>query len=103
MATRYTELDIIRLIREAQKGAEPDDGEKQGNFTTNTSVTPFVGRKKNVLGITPGFKLKHKTTGLTYTVKQINLDERDVIMTVESGDGKSLSVTSKDFKNYERL
>jgi len=103
MATKYTERDILRLLREAQSRDDGDDGEKQGNFTSDTNVSPLVGRKKNILGITPGFKLKHKTTGLTYTVSEVSLDEKDVIMSIESGNGKSLSITSQDFKNYERL
>ena len=102
MATRYTANDILRLIREAKKRSD-DDGEKKGNFTSNSEVSPFVGRKKNVLGITPGFKLKHKATGLIYTVRQVDLSEKDVIMSIESGDGESLNVTSRDFRNYERL
>jgi len=103
MATRYTAHDIQRLVKEAQSRDDDDDAEKQGNFTSDTDVTPFVGRKKNILGITPGFKLKHRNTGLIYTVRQIDLSEKDVIMSIESGDGASLNVTSKDFKNYERL
>lgn len=102
MATRFTAQDIINLIRESQSD-EPDDGEvTHGNFTTDTRVTPFVGKKKNILGISKGFKLRERETKLDYTVVEIELAGKDVIMTLESGTGAQLKITSKDFKNYER-
>ena len=101
MTKKYTSSDISRIIEKMRSG--DDDAEKQGNFTTDMSVEPFVGRKKDVVGITPGFKLKHRPTGLVYTVKTVNLAEKDLILTLTSGDGKDLDIASKEFKNYERL
>ena len=40
MATKYTAKDIIRIIKEAKASADNDDGEKQGNFTSDTTVDP---------------------------------------------------------------
>ena len=101
MTKKYTSSDISRIIERVKSG--DNDAEKQGNFTSDTAVTPFVGRKKDIVGITPGFKLKHRPTGLVYTVKTVNLAEKDLVLTLTSGDGRDLDVASKEFKNYERL
>ena len=101
MAKKYTSIDISRIIEKVK--SRDDDAEKQGNFTSDMAVTPFVGRKKDIVGITSGFKLKHRPTGLVYTVKTVNLAEKDLVLTLTSGDGKDLDISSKEFKNYERL
>ena len=62
-----------------------------------------MGRKKNIVGIVPGFKLKHRETGLSYTVKDISEAGRDIVVTAESGNGKVIYITSKNFKLYERM
>lgn len=103
MATKYTAKDIIRIIKEAKASADNDDGEKQGNFTSDTTVDPFVGKKRNIIGIVPGFKLKHRETGLAYTVKEISESGNDVVVTAESGSGQVIYITSKNFKLYERM
>ena len=51
----------------------------------------------------PGFKLKHRETGLSYTVKDISEAGRDIVVTAESGNGKVIYITSKNFKLYERM
>lgn len=101
MATKYTAKDIIRIIKEAKADAD-DDGEKQGNFTSDTAIDPFVGRKKNIIGIVPGFKIKHRETGLNYTVKDISEAGNDIVVTANSGTGEDVYITSKNFKSYER-
>lgn len=101
MASRYTAKDIIRIIKEAKSDAN-DDGEKQGNFTSDTVIEPFVGRKKNIIGIVPGFKIKHRETGLSYTVKDISEAGNDIVVTADSGTGEEIYITSKNFKFYER-
>ena len=105
MAVKYTESDIRRLVENAKLNMSQDDdsGDKNGNFTTDTTVTPFVGKKGDKLSMAPGFKLKHRDTGLTYTVDEVSVAGQDVMLRASSGDGKIIEIPSNEFKKYSRL
>ena len=99
MAKKYTSQDIKVLVEEAKKTKD----RKEGNFSTATDITPFVGKNTDKPIITPGLKLKHRKSGLTYTVQNVDFIDNDVVMTAQSGDGNEVSIPSKEFKFYERL
>ena len=106
MAETYTDKDILRLVEKAKKHAdkkkdEPDT--QDGNFSSDTTITPFVGKKNKKPVITRGFKLKHRKTGLSYTVTGVDFVNGDVVLFAQSGDGKTIDISSKEFKFYERL
>jgi len=105
MAKKYTSQDIKALVEEAKKKAKKKDdkGDKQGNFSTTSDITPFVGKNTDKPVITPGLKLKHRQSGLTYTVQNVDFVDNDVVMTAQSGDGNEVVIPSKKFKFYERL
>jgi len=100
MPIEYAAEDILRLVEKAK--GEPKS--KEGNFTSDMEVTPFVGKAKDPV-ITAGFKLMHKQTRLVYTVTSVSFDEvnGDVILTASSGNGKVIVIPSHDFKLYQRL
>ena len=101
MAVIYTDKDIRRLIEAAkQKNDEP---ERHDNFSDDTTVTPYVGKKSKKPVITIGFKLKHRKTGLTYTVTGVDFVNGGVTLFASSGDGKVIDIPTKEFKFYERL
>ncbi len=101
MPDTYTEQDIRHLVEKSKrKKKEP---EKQGNFTSDADIAPFVGKKNDKVVITAGFKLKHKKTGLVYTVQSVDFNNKDVMMNAVSGDGLNITIPSKEFKQYERL
>jgi len=101
MPDTYTAKDITRLVEKAQRKSK--DADKEGNFTSETNIAPFVGSKKDKVVITAGFKLRHKKTGLTYTVQSVDFNNKDVMMNAVSGDGLNITIPSKEFKQYERL
>ena len=101
MPATYTDKDILRLVEKAKrdKAQEPQDG----NFIDDTTVTPYVGKKSKKPVITIGFKLKHRKTGLTYTVSGVDFVNGGVTLFASSGDGKVIDIPTKEFKFYERL
>jgi len=97
MPKNLTSQDIEALINEAKKRKQ------DGNFTSKTGITPFVGKSRDKIVLAPGFKLKHRTTGLTYTVEDVDFRNGDVVMNAVSGDNLPLEIPSAEFKFYERL
>jgi len=100
MLVTYTSKDIKALVEKASK---PKKASKEGNFIKAADITPFVGKNKDKVVITAGFKLTHKKTRLTYTVQSVTFDNGDVVMHALSGDGLEIAIPSKEFKQYERL
>ena len=49
-----------------------------------------------------GLKIRHKPTGLVYTVLSVGKDREDGLHIMCSRPGKRLKILSSDFKNYER-
>ena len=101
MPGTYTAKDIQSLVEKAKKNK--DDKKKQGNFTSDTEIAPFIGKKRDKVVITPGFKLRHKKTGLAYTVQSVDFSNGDVTMNAVNGEGLEITISSKEFKQYERL
>lgn len=97
MPKNLTSQDIEALVEKAKKR------KNDGNFTSKTGITPFVGKSRDKIVLAPGFKLKHRKTGLTYTVMDVDFRDGDVIMNAVSGDNLPLSIPSSEFKLYERL
>lgn len=97
MPVTYTAEDILKLVEEADKS------KKVGNFIKAGDITPYVGKKKDKLVITAGFKITHKKTRLAYTVQSVSFENGDVVMHATSGDGLEIVIPSKEFKHYERL
>jgi len=100
MLVTYTAKDIKALVEKASK---PKKSSKEGNFIKDADITPFVGKNKDKVVITAGFKLAHKKTRLAYTVQSVSFDNGDVVMHALSGDGLEIAIPSKEFKQYERL
>jgi len=100
----YTDLHIATLIK-AKRLAENASQEerKEGNFTTASEISPFIGKQKDKPVITAGFKIKHKESGLVYTVQSVAFDNSDIVIQAISGDGHEIKINSKEFKSYERL
>jgi hypothetical protein len=99
MPKKITSQDIEDLINEAKR---KKDREK-GNFTSKSDITPFVGKLKDKIVLAAGLKLKHKKTGLTYTVTDVDFQNGDIIMNAVSGNNLLLAIPSAQFKSYERL
>ena len=104
MAVEYSAKDILDLVEKARASSSPKSKSKEGNFTSDTEITPFVGKSKDPV-ISAGFKLKHGKTGLTYTVNSVSFDDRtgDVSLLAVSGDGQKIVIPSSEFKLYQRL
>jgi len=104
MIEKYTSRDIDALVEEAKKKVKNSKKKTQkGNFTSDSAITPFVGRGNDKVVITAGFKIKHKASGLSYTVQDVDFQNGDVIMHAVSGDGLALSIPTSEFQQYERL
>lgn len=102
MPTKLTSQDIEDLVAEAKKNKSKKN-KSDGNFTSKTSITPFVGKSRDKIVLSPGFKLKHKKTGLTYTVTDVDFRGGDIIMNAVSGNNLPIEISSAEFKAYERL
>lgn len=102
MSSVYTEKDILKIADAAKKRKKSNQKSKEGNFTTASEIVPFVGNQRDKVAITPGFKIKHSKSGLTYTVQSVDMMGNDIVLTAASGDGKELLIPSKEFKSYER-
>ena len=100
MPVTYTAADILKLVEEADKSKKP---KKDGNYIKAGDITPYVGKQKDKLIITAGFKITHKKTRLAYTVQSVSFENGDVVMHATSGDGLEIVIPSKEFKQYERL
>lgn len=62
-----------------------------------------AGKKKKII-ISPGFKIMHTESGLTYTVEDVVADKKgSAKIRAISGDGKSIDILQKDFKKYQGL
>jgi hypothetical protein len=97
MATKYTSRDIEVMLEKAK-------AEKQkSNFSDDTTITPFVGKRNKKTILTAGFKIKHRKTGLVYTVENVDQLGDDVVISAVSGDGLGIEIPSREFKLYERL
>lgn len=103
MTKIYTETDINRLIEKARskKKKPASKSKKVGNFTSEKYVDPIAGDDNEIV-VAPGLKLRHTSSGLTYTVRSIKPTHNDIVVSLESGDGNMLGITIADFKNYER-
>lgn len=102
MSSVYTEKDILKIADAAKKRKKSSQKSKEGNFTSDTELVPFVGSQRDKVAITPGFKIKHRKSGLAYTVQSVDMIGNDIVLTAASGDGKELLIPSKEFKSYER-
>ena len=49
-----------------------------------------------------GLKIRHKPTGLVYTVLKVGKDKEDGLHILCARPGFMLKILSSDFKNYER-
>jgi hypothetical protein len=89
----FSRSDILEIIAEADKSSVQNSRE----------LSPTVGsgdKKKVIIG--SGLKIKHKPTGLVYTVLNILNDIKGISVHCVSGSGRHLVVTPKHFKFYER-
>jgi hypothetical protein len=102
MSSAYTEKDILKIADAAKKRKKSSQKSKEGNFTSATELVPFVGSQRDKVAITPGFKIKHRKSGLAYTVQSVDMIGNDIVLTAASGDGEELLIPSKEFKSYER-
>jgi hypothetical protein len=65
----------------------------------NLKVTSKKG--KNL--ISPGFKIVHLKSGLTYTVDSVSIVDNKPVIKAHSGDGIPIEISSKEFKEYKGL
>lgn len=97
MSTKYTSKDIEAMLEKAKADKET------GNFSDDTTITPFVGKRNKKTILTTGFKIRHRKTGLAYTVEKVEQLGNDVVISAVSGDGLGIEIPSKEFKLYERM
>lgn len=72
------------------------------NIEENLRVTVGKGKNKKIV-ISSGFKIKHLKSGLVYTVDQILVKHKNPVIVAHSGDGESIEIQPKDFKQYKGL
>tara|TARA_B100000214_G_C23899178_1_gene595638 strand:- start:735 stop:1001 length:267 start_codon:yes stop_codon:yes gene_type:complete len=69
----------------------------------NEDLNVFAGNQENgKIIIKNGLKIRHKPTGLVYTVLDLLNTEENGLSIVCSRVGKKLLIPSSQFKNYER-
>lgn len=62
-----------------------------------------AGKAKKII-ISPGFKIMHTESGLTYTVEDVKAEKSGkAVIFARSGDGKRVEITQKEFKKYQGL
>lgn len=74
----------------------------RNSIEENLKVVAGKGKSQKTL-ISPGFKIVHLKSGLTYTVDSVTPVKGDVIIKAHSGDGVPLEISSKEFKEYKGL
>lgn len=74
----------------------------QKHLEENLKVTAGKGKKQKIV-ISPGFKIMHLKSGLTYTVDQVLARNKQPIIIAHSGDGEPIEIHPKDFKQYKGL
>jgi hypothetical protein len=62
-----------------------------------------VMAKKGKNLISPGFKIVHLKSGLTYTVDLVSIVDSKPVIKAHSGDGMPIEISSKEFKEYKGL
>jgi hypothetical protein len=74
----------------------------QKHVQESLKVTAGKGKNQKIL-ISPGFKIMHKKSGLTYTVKDVLTSKGKIILVAVSGDGNAIEIHHGEFKQYEGL
>ena len=84
----FSRSDVLDIVREM----------KSLSMKESKSLEPEIGpdgREKIVIG--PGLKIRHKSSGLVYTVSRV---EGNICFAQRPG--KEISISFKDLKGYER-
>lgn len=68
----------------------------------NLKVLAGKGKKKKII-ISPGFKIEHVSSGLTYTVRDVSVVKGKPIISATSGDGVEIAINPNEFKQYKGL
>jgi len=63
----------------------------------------FVGKGDDKrLIVRPGLKIKHKETGIDYTVVYVDVSDRSNPKVICNRPGMTIEIQKKEFKDYER-
>lgn len=74
----------------------------QDQLREGLQATAGKGKKQKLI-ISPGFKIMHTASGLTYTVDQVVAKGKKPVIIAHSGDGNLLEIEPNEFKNYKGL
>lgn len=78
---------------------------KRENISMSEKLDLFVGPstdKDRRLVIKPGLKIKHKKSGVVYTVQAIDLSDLSNPTLICNRPGFVMEITKQHFKDYER-
>ena len=81
----FSKSDIVKIIREAESESQSDSRD----LVAKVGPTVVIG---------PGLKVRHKNSGLVYTV----VDIFDDLSLHCQRPGRNIVISPKQFKDYER-
>jgi len=89
----YTEDHIMQIVNRI----------KSESSSVLEGIDLFVGPAKDRrLIVKPGLKIRHKKSGVTYTVQAIDLSDPPNPVLICNRPGFVIEITKQHFKDYER-
>jgi len=89
----------------AKKKARSRSKDKDGEESIPTADFKVVAKSPDgpKIIVAPGLKIAHKQSGLTYTVKDVEIKGGKPVVFAEAGDGAEILIRAEKFKDYERI
>ena len=95
MSQRLAKSDFIKLVLEEHSKIVDD-------LIENIKLYTVQGTEKKEM-ISPGFKIRHKKTGLNYTAKSVEETPDGPVLITVKPTGEEFRIKKADLKKYERL
>jgi len=92
---KLTHADLITMVLEEHCQIIDD-------LIENIKMYSGKGKNKKLL-VSPGFKIAHKETGLSYTVSGVEETPEGIVLVTVKPSGEEFKIRKSNLKQYERL
>jgi len=83
------------------KGGKDKDGEESIPTAEFKVVAKSADGPKII--VAPGLKIAHKSSGLVYTITDVEIRSGQPVVMAQAGDGAEIIIRPSNFKNYARI
>ena len=95
MTHKLTHTDLITMVLKEHYQIIDD-------LIENIKMYSGKGRNKKLL-VSPGFKIAHKETGLSYTISGVEETQDGIVLVTVKPSGEEFKIRKSNLKQYERL